>query len=94
MTKRLPRASRPPQEPLESGVVVSLVKVALERIKELSAIWGPIRSYVAVITIVGLGFLHFAHNNIHLVAVAAFIVMALCLPLLYRKDDEDDKSCS
>jgi hypothetical protein len=75
-----------------SGVVVSLVKAALDRIKELSAIWGPTRSYYAVITIVGLAFLHLARdNNIQVVAVASFIVMALCLPLLHR---EDDKSCS
>ena len=89
MNTRSPRASRPSQEPRESGIVVSLVKVALERIKELSAIWGPTRSYVAVVTIVGLAFLHFARdNNIQLVAVAGFIVMAQCLPLLYREDDE------
>src|SRR5262245_26175033 len=106
MNKRLPRASRPPeeprdsgggsvmkQEPRDSGVVVSLVKAVLDRIKDLSAIWGPDRSYVAVVTIVGLAFLHCARdNNIQLVAVITFIMMALCLPLLYRGDDEDGAS--
>ena len=60
------------------------MKAALDRITELSAIWGPTRSYVAVIIVVGLAFVHFAQDHIHLAAVGFFILIAL----LYCQDDE------
>jgi hypothetical protein len=76
-----PRLLRRKETAVADFAVLDLARVVIERVEILTKMWGPTRAYIAVMTTIGLAFLHGA-TDINLAAVAAFIVMALVLPLL------------
>jgi hypothetical protein len=87
MSNRPPRKRRY-QHP--RSAIAAILEAARGHISEFSAALGRTRAYVAVITAMGLVALHYMPqpmSRIHLAAIAAFIAMALCMPLL-GSDDE------